>query len=274
MARERRGQHLRPGPRFIRGFHSSCDIGRYCTVHRNLAPGSCFAHPLAGLVYNVLRTLGRPIELSGLTSIAADLAGIREPSYISRSGASPDRGDPELADLPGDPSPSVVRRLELRERVEMLWSEVLLLSSRHRVALLLSARASSGAAIWLVVDLGVASFRDVASTLEMTMEELAELWNRLPLDDREIGIRLRSGASAGDQSSLYRQTKLIRRESPPASRTAYRDYEQRIANKEYERLIIRNRGMTPHLNSSQIADYLDRSLLPAGVMALLRHVET
>jgi hypothetical protein len=81
-------------------------------------------------------------------------------------------------------------RLELRERLENLWRDVLRMSARHRNALLLSARASSGAALTLVVDLGVASFREVAGALEITTEELSELWNRLPLDDNEIAGRL------------------------------------------------------------------------------------
>jgi hypothetical protein len=41
-----------------------------------------------------------------------------------------------------------------------------------------------------VVDLGVASFREVAEALETTPEELAGLWNRLPLEDLEIATRL------------------------------------------------------------------------------------
>jgi hypothetical protein len=74
--------------------------------------------------------------------------------------------------------------------LELLWREVLGQTVRHRNALLLSARGPSGAAVWLVVDLGVASFREVAGALETSPEELAELWNRLPLDDREIAARL------------------------------------------------------------------------------------
>jgi len=144
------------------------------------------AYPLATVVLEILRGLTRPTELTRLTAVAADLLGTREPSWISPSAG----GEEEAEELPADPEPSVAMRMELRERLEYMWREVLHLPARHRSALLLSARAPSGAAVGLVVDLGIASFREVAGTLEMTVEELAELWNRLPLEDSEIAARL------------------------------------------------------------------------------------
>ena len=144
------------------------------------------AHPLATLVFEILRGLTRPIELSRLTAMAAELTQIREPNWISPS----DWGEEEAPELPAYPEPSAAMRLELRQRLESLWREILLLPARHRSALLLSARVPSGAAAGLLVDLGLASFREVAGALEMTVEELAELWNRLPLEDSEIAVRL------------------------------------------------------------------------------------
>ena len=140
------------------------------------------AHPLSLLVFEILRVLTRPIELSRLTAITADCIGIQEPTWVPSVTDSCEHGP----QLPADPALSVALRLELRERVESLWPEVLLLPARQRVALLLSARTSNGAAAGLLVDLGVASFREVAAALEMKPEELCELWNRLPLADREI----------------------------------------------------------------------------------------
>jgi len=144
------------------------------------------AEPLEPLVREILRKLGRPIDLSRLAGIVAEITGSREPSWVTASPYSED----EIPGLPPDPAPSVELRLEWRQRLERLWPEVLQLSARHRSALLLSVRAASGAALWLVVDLGVASFREVAKALEMRPQELAELWNRLPLEDREIAARL------------------------------------------------------------------------------------
>jgi DNA-directed RNA polymerase specialized sigma24 family protein len=142
---------------------------------------------LASLVLQILRTLARPLELSRLTGLVAEISGgLREPSWISPAAYR----EEETPGMPPDPAPSAAARLELRQRLERLWPEIVGLAARHRSALLLSARGPSGAAVWLLVDLGVASFGEVARVLEMTPEELAELWNRLPLEDLEIAARM------------------------------------------------------------------------------------
>jgi len=42
----------------------------------------------------------------------------------------------------------------------------------------------------LFPETGIASIRQIAATLEMEDEELAELWGKIPLDDLEIAQRL------------------------------------------------------------------------------------
>jgi DNA-directed RNA polymerase specialized sigma24 family protein len=172
------------------------------------------ADPLEPLVLDILRTLGRPIDLSRLTGLVAEITGSREPSWVTPSPGC----DEEIPGLPPDPAPSVAIRMQLRERVERLWAEVLLLSVRHRNALLLSARATSGAAVWLVVDLGVASFREVAGALETTPQDLAELWNRLPLEDLEIAARLGLDRQQVINLRSTARERLVRRENPVAKR--------------------------------------------------------
>ncbi len=174
------------------------------------------ANPLEPLVLDVLRALGRPIDLSRLTGVVAEITGSREPSWVTAAATS----EEEIAGLPPDPAPSVALRLELRQRVDLLWPQVLLLSARHRNALLLSARAPSGAAVWLVVDLGVASFREVAGALEMTPQELADVWNRLPLEDREIAARLGVDRQQVINFRSTARERLARRENSPAMRAA------------------------------------------------------
>lgn len=170
------------------------------------------AEPLPPLVLEILRTLARPIDLSRLTTLVAEIAGIREPSWISPAAGS----DEEIPGLPADPAPSAAIRLELRQRLERLWREVLLLSARHRNALLLSARAVSGAAVWLIVDVGIASFREVAGALEMTPEALAEVWNRLPLEDLDIATRLGLDRQQVINLRSTARERLVRRENPVA----------------------------------------------------------
>lgn len=58
----------------------------------------------------------------------------------------------------------------------------------QRVALLLNlgteGGAQSGTTLCAIAELGVATFRSMAETLGMTEGELAEIWNRVPLDDK------------------------------------------------------------------------------------------
>jgi len=166
------------------------------------------AHPLAPLVLEILRTLARPIDLSRLTTLVADLTGIEEPSWVQAVF-----GDEEdNAGLPADPAPSAALRLEVRQRLERLWPEVLLLPTRHRQALLLSSRAPDGAALWLAVDLGIASFAEVAGALEISPQALSELWNRLPLEDLEIATRLGLDRQQVINLRCTARERLVRRE--------------------------------------------------------------
>ena len=167
------------------------------------------AHPLAPLVFEILRTLARPIDLSRLTTLAAEVVGIEEPSWVSAQAG----GEEEIPGLPADPAPSAAMRLELRQRLERLWPEILRLPARHRSALLLGARTSAGAAVGLVVDLGVATFREAAAALEIGPEELAELWNRLPLEDLEIAARLGLDRQQVINLRSTARQKLARREN-------------------------------------------------------------
>jgi hypothetical protein len=168
------------------------------------------AHPLALLVYKILGTLASPIDLSRLTALVADLVGIQEPSWVS----APAGGEEEGPGLPPDPVPTADVRLELRQRLDRLWPEILLLPARHRCALLLSARDANGAALCLMVDLGVAAFREVAGALEMSAQELSELWNRLPLDDLEIAARLGLDRQQVINLRATARERLARRENP------------------------------------------------------------
>jgi len=201
-----------PGDSGKQSLADAADVQR-CLEH--FGKRALSADPLEPLVLEVLRTLGRPIDLSRLTGIVAELTGSREPSWVT-----PAAGEGEIPGMPADPAPSVALRMELRQRVERLWSEVLQLTTRHRTALLLSARAPSGAAVWLIVDLGVATFREVAGALEMPPEELAGMWNRLPLEDKEIAARLGVDRQQVINFRSTARERLARRENSPTPRGA------------------------------------------------------
>ena len=135
---------------------------------------------LADLVVLALTQTGRAVELNELTQLCANVTGaVDQPQDVDR-----------LEDTLADGAVLADRRTELGAWVRQLWAEIRELPDRQRTALLLNLRSAHGTAIELLADLGVASFRELADVLGLTKEDLAALWNRLPLDDREIAERL------------------------------------------------------------------------------------
>ncbi len=165
--------------------------------------------PLSRLVLELLRGVRLPVELSRLTGMAAELTGIREPVWS-------DLGENSEVEWP-DPAPSVEKRLELRQRLEQLWREIQQLVPGQRAALLLSARAAGGSAAWLLVDLGLVAFDTLAQALGLNAGELAEVWNRLPLEDLEIASRLGLLRQQVINARAAARTRLARRESRAAA---------------------------------------------------------
>jgi hypothetical protein len=80
-----------------------------------------------------------------------------------------------------------INRLELQR----FWESIGSLPVRHRSALLLNLRSDAGENLLAFLPaLRIASIRQIASALEITPEQLADVWNRLPLDDKSVAERL------------------------------------------------------------------------------------
>jgi DNA-directed RNA polymerase specialized sigma24 family protein len=135
------------------------------------------------LVSAVLQAIDGPVEFDRLVGA---IAALSKPE-TARETHSP-MGPGTLAD---EASPAADADYERRQSTERLWGEVCLLPLRQRMALLLNLRDAHGAGLlWVFPVTGVASIRQIARALEMPDLELAELWNRLPIDDRRIAERL------------------------------------------------------------------------------------
>jgi hypothetical protein len=135
---------------------------------------------LADLVVLILKQTGQPVELNELTQLCASVTGaIDQQQDVDR-----------LEDTLPDTAALASYRTEMGGWVRQLWAEISALPDRQRFALLLNLRSAQGTAIELIEDLGVATFRQLADVLGMTKEGLAEIWNRLPLDDKEIAEKL------------------------------------------------------------------------------------
>jgi hypothetical protein len=89
---------------------------------------------------------------------------------------------------------------------------MVLLPVRQRVALLLNLRDDrGGSALAILPLLNIASIREIADVLEMAAEDLAALWNELPLEDAAIARRI--GATRQQVSNLRKcaRERLLRR---------------------------------------------------------------
>jgi RNA polymerase sigma factor (sigma-70 family) len=135
---------------------------------------------LAKLVGRIFARVAKPVELNDLVGLCAGLLGI--------SDEMQDIGP--LEDRVADPSRPIAEHTETQNWLLCLWKEIRELPERQRQALLLNLRSPGGAAIGLLEDLGISGFADLAKAVGMSQTALAEIWDRLPLSDREISAAL------------------------------------------------------------------------------------
>jgi hypothetical protein len=149
---------------------------------------------------SVFESAGRPIELEGLVRIlirhSPQAESIDEATRHARAEATP------LHRLPADD------RIFLKQ----LWAEVCALPLAMRTALLLHLRGVEGRdVIGLLPAMGIATLREIARTLEISVEELASLWRELPLDDHTIAGRLNASRQQVINLRAAARRRLARR---------------------------------------------------------------
>ncbi len=122
----------------------------------------------------IFKAIGHPMTLDALAELAADFWGIRDRPIV-KAAVLPDR---QL---------SALLTMERREFVELLWREIQSLRRLQRTALLLNLRDGETVNVLsLFVLTGIANVDQLASVLEMTPDDLARIWNDLPLPDTRI----------------------------------------------------------------------------------------
>ena len=126
----------------------------------------------------ILLRAGGPLRVNDVVRFLAEAWQIRdvEPQPIHDVAA-------------GGLSPAA--RAEERNFLAVLWSEIGEMRDAQKAALLLNLRDSEGGnALALLLVVGIATFDQIAAALRMTAEELAAIWNDLPLADLVIAERL------------------------------------------------------------------------------------
>lgn len=125
----------------------------------------------------------KPVEIERLVEKVAEL--FRLP--VAPSQAALDETASERIDEAASVESSLVYRSALAE----VWREIDLLPPRQRIALLLGLRDENGSAITsLLIVLRIATFDELAAAVELGPQDLAAIWDRLPLPDMAIAERL------------------------------------------------------------------------------------
>jgi hypothetical protein len=142
--------------------------------------------PLPALIDALLASFDRDITLDRLAAALAAALGIADARPAERRD---DQRDP--LDEVADSAPAIGEVLEDREALRHVWDEVVELPPRQRAALLLNLRDPEGGAVLQTLPAtGVVSLAAIAEALQMRRDELARLWDDLPLDDLSIAARM------------------------------------------------------------------------------------
>jgi RNA polymerase sigma factor (sigma-70 family) len=142
--------------------------------------------PLIDTVFTILKLLPASVELDDLVSLVAEAKGIKDEAAQSEG----EDGE-SLLERMADARPRIDSSVEQRFYLERLWKEICELPLRQRVALLLNLKDEYGnSQVEMLPFTGVATMRQIASVLEMSDEEFAQLWNELPMEDAQIAERL------------------------------------------------------------------------------------
>ena len=136
---------------------------------------------LAELLASLFNYLGGPVEFDELVSGVAALQGISDQPIESLA----DDEDATFEPAAAEPDPGW--RTEKKFFLQRLWEELQQLPLNQRAALLLNLKDATGfGAITLFPATGIASVRQLATALEIKPEELATMWNDLPIEDTRI----------------------------------------------------------------------------------------
>ena len=138
-------------------------------------------------VSDLVPHLGSCVELDDLVNLLAEWTGVSD----QVSHAFDDEETEDHLERVADPHELIDSELQRRTYLRRLWSEIRELKPNQRTALLLNLRDPDGGDVVSVFPVsGIATMNEIADALSMSADELASLWNELPLDDITIANHL------------------------------------------------------------------------------------
>lgn len=141
---------------------------------------------LPQLLRAVFETTEVPLGADHLVSLIASLRGIK-----SQPVESLDDEDSTLREGLAESSLSVSSVLEMRQTLVGMWEEICRLPEQQRSAFMLNCQDHNGEdIITLLMVSQVATLDQIARQLGMTVEQLAALWKRMPLDNADIALEM------------------------------------------------------------------------------------
>lgn len=133
----------------------------------------------------ILTSCNAPVEIDELVNVLATRLGITDAQAKGQAAFD------ALEQVP-DSRVDVARQFDQRAHMRKLWAEIGQLPVRQRAALLLNLKDESGRGCIALFQLtGVATMRQMAEAMEMTVQEFAGLWNELPIEDARIADLLK-----------------------------------------------------------------------------------
>jgi DNA-directed RNA polymerase specialized sigma24 family protein len=142
---------------------------------------------LVRLAEAIVETLGAPARFEDVVTLAADVLGVVDDPVEPSLTASGEFVLPQAPAGFAAAAPAADDQLDRQRFLERVWGEIRELPVRQRVALLLNlAGPSSQDMLSLLPVTGVASWPDIAATLDMDADRLEALVPGLPHDDHTI----------------------------------------------------------------------------------------
>ncbi|HKV33637.1 MAG TPA: hypothetical protein VJP89_04935 [Pyrinomonadaceae bacterium] len=137
---------------------------------------------LHDLLTTIFAVAQAPLELDRLTELIAGFWRIEDHPVEPLDPYTHIQLDEQMGT---DANPATIT--ERRQWLQLLWREICQLPRRQRVALLLNLRNPNGInVITLLPATGIATFEQIAQTLEISVAEFEQLWAQLPLDDLHL----------------------------------------------------------------------------------------